>query len=143
MGESNCMWPLRICHHAPSHRQFRLDEKLTAEDITKAVGKPPLEVGNDKVSLQWEFWAEATFPRPEGGHLVTSTGCKIWDYDGSRWSAYGWPEAFEAIGLEPIFLKDYGSWQFHEDGNETLRCIAEAMKSRAAAIAQTQDGDNQ
>lgn len=122
------MWKLRITPYAPSSRQFRLDETLTPEQITEALGIEPLRLeDNVKVTLQWKFWAEATFPRAEGRYLSTSIGCKIWDYDGSRWSAYGWPEAFQQVGLIPYLIEDYDSWQYHEDGNETLPMIAAAM----------------
>ena len=124
------MWPLRITNYAPSHRQFRLDENLTSEEITEAVGaEPEVRTDDGKVTLQWKFWAEATFPRPDARHLSTSICCKIWDYDGARWSAYGWPEAFEAIGLTPLFTKDYGTWQYDEDGNETLSLIAAGIRA--------------
>ena len=127
-------WPIRLLTYAPSHRQFRLDETLTPEQITTAVGvHPQLRPDGDKVTMQWQFWAEATFMKPGGGHLSTSIGCKIWDYRGSRWSAYGWPEAFRAAGLMPLLVHDYGTWQFQEDGNLTLKAISHGL---AAAIGE-------
>ena len=137
------MWPIRLLSYAPSHRQFRLDEDLTPEQITKAVGVEPLmrDSGDGKVTMQWTFWAEATFRRPDNkGHLSTSTVCKIWDYQGSRWSAYGWPEAFRAVGLEPLMTKDYGDWVYEEDGNMTLAAIAHGLEAALqSATAATTD----
>jgi hypothetical protein len=129
------MWPIRIRSFAPSHRQFRLDEGLTAEQITAATGvEPTSRPDGDKVTLQWAFWAEATFPNPTGGHLTTSIGCKIWDYEGARWSAYGWPEAFASVGLVPIMEQDYGGWVYKEDGNDTLEAISLGLAVRARLL---------
>lgn len=126
--------PLRITDYAPSYRQFRLSEDLTPEQITKALGMEPIirEPGG-KVTMEWRFWAEATWMKtPAVGHCSTSTCCKIWDYDQgeSRWSAYGWPEAFEQVGLRPLFDKDYGTWTYREDGNDTLPLLAQAIEAR-------------
>lgn len=123
-------WPIRITSYAPSHRQFRLDEDLTPDQITSAVGvEPKVRPDGDKVTLQWTFWAELVFRLPDGGTGSTSIGCKIWDYSGSRWSAYGWPEAFEQIGLVPRLTKDYGSWAFEEDGNPTLAFLRKGLRA--------------
>lgn len=133
-------WPFRITSYAPSRRQFRLDESLTPEQITKAVGFAPHErVDPDKVTMEWRFWAELTYRKPDGTFGSTSTCCKIWDYQGERWSAYGWPEAFEQIGLTPLFQKDYGTWTYKEDGNPTLSFLARGLSAQAmeAGTAET------
>lgn len=128
--------PLRITNFAPSYRQFRLSEDLTPEEITKALGfEPTIRPPGGKVTMEWKFWAEATwFNTPEVGHGSVSTCCKIWDYDegDSRWSAYGWPEAFEQVGLTPLLEKDYGNWVYREDGNQTLPLLAQGIETRRA-----------
>lgn len=127
------LWPIRITSYAPSHRQFRLSEDLTPDQITEALGgsKPTERPDGDKVTLQWQFWAELTYVLPDGGHGSTSTCCKIWDYTGARWSAYGWPEAFERVGLTPLMSKDYGTWSYEEDGNPTLDYLRKGLRTRS------------
>lgn len=125
---SDIFWPIAIRSYAPGHRQFRLDEAITPEQITAAIGVSPSETPDgDKVTLRWLFWAELTYRTPDGGFNSTSIGCKIWDYTGARWSCYGWPEAFESVGLVPLFSKDYGSWKYEEDGNPTLKFLADGL----------------
>lgn len=125
---------IRITGYAPSHRQFRLSEDLTPEEITTALGMEPTHRDpGGKVTMEWRFWAEVSWMNaPEVGHGSVSTCCKIWDYDQgeSRWSAYGWPEAFAQVGLIPIFEKDYGSWVYREDGNRTLPLLAQAIEAK-------------
>jgi hypothetical protein len=132
-------WPhIRVTSYAPSHRQFRLSADLTPEQITAALGIEPKRPNNDKVSLQWEFYAELMYRLPDGGTASTSTGCKIWDYCDARWSAYGWPEVFEQLGLTPLMTQDYGTWAYEEDGNPTLAflklglCAASGTDARRA-----------
>lgn len=134
-------WPIRIIGYAPSHRQFRLDESLTREQITAALnGIEPREAPDgDKVTLEWTFWAELTYPFPGGHHGSTSTACKIWDYQGARWSAYGWPEAFAQVGLTPLLSQDYDGFVYKEDGNPTLQLLADALKARARTISSEKD----
>ena len=140
---TSAFWPLRITSYAPSHRQFVLDESLTPDQITKALNgiEPRFTPDGDKVTLQWEFWAELTYALPGGGFGSTSTCCKIWDYCESRWSAYGWPEAFEQVNLTPILIKDYGTWQFKEDGNPTLAFLGTGLASAIdAGTGETRSG---
>lgn len=142
--EADPIWPhIRITSYPPSHRQFRLDDDLTPEQITKALGgiEPKKREGGDgKVTLQWVFYAEITYVLPDGGHGSTSTGCKIWDYKGERWSAYGWPEAFQQVGLTPLLTKDCGTWKFDEDGNPTLPFLRQGLRAAAANKPDTSDG---
>jgi len=149
VGIPSAFWPLRITRYAPSHRQFILDENLTPEQITAALKgiEPKIFPDGDKVTLQWQFWAELTYELPDGGFGSTSTGCKIWDYSGTRWSAYGWPEAFEQVGLKPIFVKNYGAWQYDEDGNPTLSYLnfglAQAIEARPGQDPQGLDAKHE
>lgn len=132
-------WPFVIKSYAPSHRQFRLDENLTPEDITRALGgiEPKDRTDGDKVTMQWSFWAEMTYRLPDGGFGSTSTCCKIWDYYDERWSAYGWPEAFEQVGLKPLMSKDYGGGLLYtEAGNPTLEYLRQGL-AHASTAAQT------
>jgi hypothetical protein len=75
--------------YVSSHKQWSLDSKLTPNDIAVAlkrkVRKNPKE--NYKVDYRWEF-------------TVDGEECAIWDYYGTRWSAYGSREAFRKLGLD-------------------------------------------
>ncbi len=90
----------------------------TAEVVNNAVKQsesPSLNVNLDilKVAAIWHDYG------------------KIWDYDEgeTRWSAYGWPEAFVQVGLTPLLVQDYGTWTHHEDGNPTLKTTIAVMKA--------------
>lgn len=116
-----------ITDFPPSHRQFRLDEALTEDDISKALGiQPKRRRRGGKVTREWTFYAEKRYV--VGDKIASvSTGCRIWDFSGSRWSAYGFPEAFEQVGLTPLMTKDYGDWQYEEDGNPTIAVLTGAQ----------------
>ena len=57
-----------------SHRTHRISSRLSPEDITNALGVESIG-GGDKTTIEWQFYVNG-FP------------CAIWDYKGSRWSAY-------------------------------------------------------
>ena len=74
-----------------THKQHSLDPDLTIEQIEAALGGiessgPSADV---KCLYEWDFYAD--------GHP-----CGIWDYRGSRWSAYGPREVFEKLGLSVV-----------------------------------------
>jgi hypothetical protein len=122
--------PFRITNYAPSHRQFRLPDDLTPEQITAAVGSEPTRrVEDEKVTVEWTFFAEKHYHDGADIHTV-STCCKIWDYYGCRWSAYGFPEAFEQLGLRPQLEDERG---YREDGNPTIAILT--GYARAIALA--------
>lgn len=129
------MWnasPFRITSYAPSSRQFRLSEDLTPEQITERIGVAPVvRPDGDKVTLQWTFFAEKIYWH-NGKTQSVSTCCKIWDYCGARWSAYGFPEAFEQIDLVPQMVSEAG---YIEDGNAAIAILttAEAELDRLRA----------
>lgn len=121
-------WPFKITGYAPSHRQLCLPESLTPEQITAATGVEPVQrPAGDKATLQWTFWAEWTYSVPGATDGGFATHCKIWDYNGARWSAFGPPEVFRQIGLEPILTTDYGSWHYDEDGNRLVEYVDAAL----------------
>jgi hypothetical protein len=132
--------PFSITNHAPSHRQFRLHEELTPEQITAAIGsEPTLRPSGGNVSMEWKFFAEKRYWHDGKAHSV-STCCKVWDYGSdeegyARWSAYGFPEAFAQIGLEPMLIKDYGTWAYQEDGNPTIAVLT-ATSAKDKRIAE-------
>lgn len=76
----------------PSHKQHSLFSNLTPEDITRVLGvEPKLGSRDGKCDHTWSF-------------VVTIDGvppiyCEIWDFMGSRWSAYGPRVIFEKAGF--------------------------------------------
>lgn len=72
----------------PTHKQHSLDEKLTPRDITQLLGglKSSGPSGDGKCKYEWDFYADGE-------------PCGIWDYKGSRWSAYGPAEVFIKLGM--------------------------------------------
>jgi hypothetical protein len=72
-----------------SFKRWSLDRRLTPRNISAAlkrkVRRNPKE--DPKVNYRWEF-------------TVDGEECAIWDYRGTRWSAYGPREAFEKLGLD-------------------------------------------
>lgn len=123
--------PFQITSYAPSHRQFRLSSDLTEEQITAALGIEPTRRENaltdGKVTVEWKFFVEKRYHDGTDIHSV-STCCKIWDYQGARWSAYGFPEAFEQVGLTPQMVCEYG---YEEDGNPTIALLLSAVSAKA------------
>jgi hypothetical protein len=84
-----------ITGYVPSHRQHRLPESLTVEQITIATkSEPKLGSTDGKCDHTWTFYAQENF-------ADVPIVCQIWDYKGSRWSAFGPREVFESIGLLP------------------------------------------
>lgn len=71
-----------------SHKMWSLDSSLTPRDISAALRRKIRQQPrtDSKVKHRWEF-------------LVDGVECAIWDYYGTRWSAYGPREAFEKLGL--------------------------------------------
>ena len=59
-----------------SYKTNSIDEDVTYDDIVKILGFPPNVADDpDKVTASWTF-------------TVAGKICAIWDYRGSRWSAY-------------------------------------------------------
>ena len=73
-----------------SHRMFGLSESLTKEDIVAVLGfEPNIKDDPEKVKNSWGFRVHLK----NGDH---DRGA-IWDYKGSRWSAFGNKEIFELL----------------------------------------------
>jgi hypothetical protein len=92
----------RVTSYMPSHKHFSLSTDLTPEQIEAATGaksKGPSKDG--KCKFQWEFYASRWFENDHGDMVEITLPCAIWDYKGSRWSAYGPSAAFREIGLLP------------------------------------------
>ena len=63
----------------------RLSDKLTVGQITSLIGFKPNAVDDpSKVTASWAF-------------TVNGQSCAVWDYKGSRWSAFGPVEALRAV----------------------------------------------
>lgn len=73
-----------------SHRMFGLSSSLTKDDIEKVLGfKPNIDDDPDKVTSSWGFRVKFS----DGDH---DRGA-IWDYKGSRWSAFGDRDIFDIL----------------------------------------------
>lgn len=91
----------RITSYMPSHKQFSLNEDITPTQITELIGEPKGPSSDGKCEYQWEFFASKYLSGANGEPVNVSLPCAIWDYKGSRWSAFGPPEAFRELGLLP------------------------------------------
>ena len=74
-----------------SYIQHRLHPGITVEQIEAALPgiRDEGESWDKKVAHHWAFIADGQ-------------ECAVWDMRGLRWSAYGPPEVFAALGLEVI-----------------------------------------
>lgn len=91
----------RITSYMPSHKQFSLAADIPPDRITELTGADPKPSKDGKCKFQWHFFASKWF-EGEGGQLTEVVlPCCIWDYKGSRWSAYGPADAFREMGLLP------------------------------------------
>jgi len=86
----------------PSSKWFSLPEDITPEHISELTGATARPSKDGKCVFQWDFFAAKYIERKSDGELVQiAFPCAIWDYKGSRWSAYGPREVFVAMGLLP------------------------------------------
>ena len=70
-----------------SHKQHSLNPRLSRLDIQTKLGSNVTEdQPGDKVNHEWRFYADGA-------------ECAIWDYKGTKWSAYGPWEVFEKLGM--------------------------------------------
>jgi len=86
-GKSPVIAPV-VDGYIASYKQWSLDSRLTPQQISLALKrKVRKESAQYKVKHRWEF-------------TVDGEDCAIWDYYGTRWSAYGPREAFAKLGLD-------------------------------------------
>ena len=76
---------------AGEHKQFTVNPNLTPGDVTRMIGFPAnVKDDPDKVKRSWGF-------------TVDGERCGVWDYKGSRWSAWGPLEALQKVfGAENV-----------------------------------------
>jgi hypothetical protein len=94
-----------ITDYMPSHKQHSLNPDITPEQLIEKLGKPAVhregndyESGGEKVTWEWRFFAREW---REGEGFTAVHPCAIWDFKGSRWSAFGPREVFEQLNLLP------------------------------------------
>jgi hypothetical protein len=88
-----------VTGYMPSHKQHELSDAFTPERITELTGATPRPSKDGKCEYQWDFFAQ-TYLKGDGGRDVQVVfPCAIWDFKGSRWSAFGPREVFVAMGL--------------------------------------------
>lgn len=77
----------RSTYH-PTHKQHSLSSKHTKKNIDQILGNvKSTKNPHEKTKYEWNFY-------------INDQTCAIWDYYGTRWSAYGPKDLLMAIGLD-------------------------------------------
>ena len=77
-----------IDDYVASYKQWSLDSRLSVQNISHALKRKVRQQKREdsKVKHRWVF-------------TVDGDECAIWDYYGTKWSAYGPRAAFAKLGL--------------------------------------------